>query len=69
MKTRNLIFGILWAIMALLMLVCMIVQWTRLEYWAVVIAAVAFGADSYNAWHHFGIWFETFENRRRTTLE
>jgi hypothetical protein len=61
MKTRNLIFAILWALLAILMAVCAVVQWTRAEYWFVVIAAMAFGADSYNAWTQLGYWLEARE--------
>ena len=58
MKTRNLIFAILWAVLAIAMVVCAVIQWTRAEYWAVVIAAMAFGADSYIAWNQLGHWLE-----------
>ena len=54
MKTRNLIFAILWVVFAVFMVVCAVIQWTRAEYWAVLIAAMAFGADSYNAWNQLG---------------
>ena len=69
MKTRNLIFAILWAVLAIAMVVCAVIQWTRAEYWFVVIAAMAFGADSYNAWNHFGIWLEARKVLKRTKEE
>lgn len=58
MKTRNLIFAILWALLAILMIVCAVAQFYAAEYLFVVIAAIAFGCDSYSAWVHFGIWLE-----------
>lgn len=58
MKTRNLIFAILWALLAILMIVCAVAQFYAAEYLFAVIAAMAFGCDSYSAWVHFGIWLE-----------
>lgn len=58
MKTRNLIFAILWAVLAILILVCVVTQFYAAEYVFAVIAAVAFGCDSYGAWIHLGHWFE-----------
>ena len=58
MKTRNLIFAILWALLAILMLVCAVAQFYAAEYVFAVIAAMAFGCDSYSAWVHLGHWLE-----------
>ena len=58
MKTRNLIFAILWAVLAILMLVCAVAQFYAAEYVFAVIAAVAFGCDSYSAWNQLGTWLE-----------
>ena len=69
MKTRNLIFAILWAVLAIAMVVCAVIQWTRAEYWAVLIAAMAFGADSYNAWNQLGYWLEARKALKRTKEE
>lgn len=69
MKTRNLIFAILWAILALAMIVCGIVQWFEAQYMAVAIAAVAFGCDAYNAWYHLGLWLESRKILKRTKAE
>lgn len=66
MKTRNLIFGISWGLLALIMLVCAVAQWYRAEYWAVVIAAMAFGCDAYSAWNHFGLWLEARKALKRS---
>lgn len=69
MKTRNLIFAILWVLLAIMMAVCAIVQWTRAEYWAVLIAAMAFSCDSYNAWNHLGYWLDARKALKRTKEE
>ena len=69
MKTRNLIFAILWALLAILMAVCAVAQWAHAEYWAVVIAAMAFGCDSYNAWTQLGYWLEARKALKRTKEE
>ena len=62
MKTRNLIFAILWAVLAILMLVCAVAQFYAAEYVFAVIAAMAFGCDSYSAWVHLGHWLEARKN-------
>ena len=59
MKTRNLIFAILWAVLAILMIVCAVAQFYAAEYTFALIAAIAFGCDSFSAWNHFGIWLES----------
>ena len=69
MKTRNLIFAILWAVLAIAMVVCAVIQWTRAEYWAVLIAAMAFSGDSYNAWNHLGYWLDARKALKRTKEE
>ena len=58
MKTRNLIFAILWALLAILMIVCAVAQFYAAEYLFAMIAAMAFGCDSYSAWVHLGHWLE-----------
>ena len=58
MKTRNLIFAILWALLAIAMIVCAVAQFYAAEYMFAVIAAMAFGCDAYNAWVHLGHWLE-----------
>lgn len=58
MKTRNLIFAILWAVLAIAMIVCAVVQFYAAEYLFAMIAAMAFGCDAYSAWIHFGHWLE-----------
>ena len=62
MKTRNLIFAILWAVLAILMLVCAVAQFYAAEYVFAVIAAMAFGCDAYSAWIQLGIWLEARKN-------
>lgn len=58
MKTRNLIFAILWALLAIAMIVCAVAQFYAAEYMFAVIAAMAFGCDAYSAWVHLGHWLE-----------
>lgn len=58
MKTRNLIFAILWAVLAIAMVVCAVAQFYAGEMLAVTIAAMAFGCDAYTAWNQLGIWLE-----------
>lgn len=58
MKTRNLIFAILWAVLAIAMIVCAVAQLYAAEYLFAMIAAMAFSCDAYSAWIHFGHWFE-----------
>lgn len=58
MKTRNLIFAILWAALAIAMVVCAVAQLYAAEYLFAMIAAMAFGCDAYSAWVHFGHWLE-----------
>ena len=58
MKTRNLIFAILWAVLAIAMIVCAVAQLYAAEYLFAMIAAIAFGCDAYSAWVHLGHWLE-----------
>ena len=58
MKTRNLIFAILWALLAIAMIVCAVAQFCAAEYMFAMIAAMAFGCDAYSAWVHLGHWLE-----------
>lgn len=65
MKTRNLIFAILWAVLAIIMVVCAVFQFYAGQMVATLIAAMAFGCDSFNAWNHLGIWLEAHKNITR----
>lgn len=65
MKTRNLIFAILWAVLAIAMVVCAVAQFYAGEMLAVTIAAMAFGCDAYSAWNNLGIWLEARKNITR----
>ena len=58
MKTRNLIFAILWALLAIAMIVCAVAQFYAAEYMFAVIAAMASGCDAHSAWVHLGHWLE-----------
>lgn len=69
MKTANLIYAILWAVLAVLMLGCAIFQLVNAQYTFVLIAAVAFGADSYNAWYNFGQWLDYRKMLKSTNLK
>lgn len=62
MKTRNLIFAILWALLAIAMIVCAVAQLYAAEYLFAVIAAMAFGCNSYSAWVQLGYWLEARKN-------
>ena len=69
MKTRNLIFAILWTVLAIAMLVCAVAQFYAAEYLFAMIAAIAFCCDAYSAWVHFGVLLETFASKKRMALE
>ena len=69
MKTRNLIFAILWAVLAIAMVVCAVAQFYAAEYLFAAISAMAFGADSYNAWTQLGYWLEARKALKRTKEE
>ena len=58
MKTRNLIFAILWAVLAIAMIVCAVAQLYAAEYLFAMIAAMAFSCDAYSAWNQLSIWLE-----------
>lgn len=66
MKTRNLIYAILWAVLAIAMIVCAVAQFYAAEYLFAVIAAIAFGCDSYSAWVHLGHWLEARKALKNT---
>ena len=65
MKQRNLIFAILWAILAIAMLMCGIAQWYAGEYFFTVVAAMAFGCDAYSAWTQLGHWLEYRKQKKK----
>ena len=59
MKTRNLIFAILWVLAAIAMIIVSIASFGMAEYWLTVFAAMVCCVDSYNAWTQLGYWLET----------
>ena len=58
MKTRNLIFAILWVLAAIAMIIVSVASFGMTEYWLTVFAAMVCCVDSYNAWTQFGYWLE-----------
>lgn len=66
MKTRNLIFAILWAVLAVAMVVCAVAQLYMAEYLFALVAAMAFSCDSLNAWVYFGRWLDARETLKNT---
>lgn len=58
MKTRNLIFAILWVLAAIAMIIVSVASFGMAEYWLTVFAAMVCCVDSYNAWTQLGYWLE-----------
>ena len=66
MKTRNLIFAILWVLAAIAMIIVSVASFGMAEYWLTVFAAMVCCVDSYNAWVHLGHWLEARKALKNT---